>query len=178
MRIIFGFVVLLFTLSACSGGDEHENSSQTLQKTSADGETGSASIVAADYRKSFDRAWKRAGDGKSPTSACAGVVGRAVGMLKTSATDGQPKADALTALNACYVLAMARYVDTRLSADSQGSALCIDLLKALPVHRRSLGGFLEDVGENKAAYDRRLNDQIGNKVRAACPDAATVLLGA
>ena len=99
-------------------------------------------------------------------------------MLKTSATDGQPKADALTALNACYVLAMERYVDTRISSDSQGSELCIDLLKALPVHHRSLGGFLEDVGENKAAYDRRLNDQIGNKARAACPDAATVLLGA
>ena len=99
-------------------------------------------------------------------------------MLKTSATDGQPKADALTALNACYVLAMARYVEKRLSADSQGSALCMDFLKALPVHRRSLGSFLDDVGEDKLAYDLRLNDLIGDKVRAACPDAATVLLGA
>ena len=177
MRIIFGLVVLVISVSACSGGDEGENSSELLD-TSTAAETGSASIIGTDYRKSFDRAWERAGDGRSPTSACAGVVGRAVGMLKTSATDGQPRADALTALNACYVLAMARYVDTRISADSQGSELCMDLLRALTVHRRSLGGFLDDVGEDKAAYDRRLNDLIGDKVRAACPDAATVLLGA
>ena len=72
---------------------------------------------------------------------------------------------------------MARYVDTRISADSQGPALCIDLLKALTVHRLSLGSFLDDVGEDKAAYDRRLNDLIGDKVGAACPDAATVLHG-
>jgi hypothetical protein len=177
MRVIFGLIALVITLSACSGGYGGESSSETLETVTA-AETGSASIVAADYRKSFDRAWERAGDGRSPTSSCAGVVGRAVGMLKTSATDGQPKADALTALNACYVVAMARYVDKRISADSQGSALCIDLLKALPVHRRSLGGFLDDVGEDKAAYDRRLNDMIGDKMRAACPDAAKVLLAA
>lgn len=177
MRTVFGFVVLVITLSACSGGDVGEDPSKSSEKSTA-AETGSASIVAADYRKSFDRAWERAGEGRSPTSACAGVVGRAVGMLKTSATDGQPKADALTALNACYVRAMARYVDERLAAGSQGSAPCMDLLKALPVHRRSLGSFMDDVGEDKADYDRRLNDLIGDKVRAACPDSATVLLGA
>jgi hypothetical protein len=177
MRIIFGFVVLALTLSACSGGDGGEHSSKTPE-TSAVAETGSASIVAADYRKSFDRAWERAGDGRSPTSACAGVVGRAVGLLKTTATDGQPRADALTALDACYVLAMARFVDAKLSADSPGPALCRDFLTALPVHRHSLGSFLDDVGEDKATYDRRLNDLIGDKLRAACPDAAAVLLGA
>ena len=177
MRIIFGFVALLFTLSACSGEDGDENSSETLEASSA-AETGSTSIVAAKYQKSFDRAWERAGEGRSPTSACAGVVGRAVGMLKTSATDGQPKADALATLNACYVLAMARFVDTKLSADSQDPTLCMDFARTLTVHRSSLGSFLDDVGEDKAAYDRRLNELIGDKLQAACPDVAAVLLGA
>tara|TARA_R110000787_G_scaffold221595_1_gene330302 strand:+ start:1068 stop:1601 length:534 start_codon:yes stop_codon:yes gene_type:complete len=177
MRIIFGFAALLFTLSACSGGNGEENSSETLEASSA-AETGSASIVAADYRKSFDRAWERAGDGRSPTSACAGVFGRAIGRLKTTATDGQPREDALAALNACYVLAMARFVDAKLSADSQDPTLCMDFARTLTVHRSSLGSFLDDSGEDKAVYDRRLNDLIGDKLRAECPDVAPVLLGA
>ena len=39
MRIIFGFVVLVITLSACSGQDEGESSSKIM-------EAGSSSIVA------------------------------------------------------------------------------------------------------------------------------------
>ena len=177
MRIIFGFVALIFTLSACSGGNGDENSSETLEESTA-AETGSTSIVATEYQKSFDRAWEKAGDGRSPTTACAGIFGRAIGRLKTTATDGQPRDDALAALNACYVLAMARFVDAKLSADSQDPTLCMDFVRILTVHCSSLGGFLDDVGEDKAAYDRRLNDLIGDKLRAACPDAAPVLLGA
>ncbi|MEH6759454.1 MAG: hypothetical protein V7676_18430 [Parasphingorhabdus sp.] len=175
MRIFLGFVGLGLALSACSGGDAGGNSADVTETDVT--ATDSASLVAEGYQKSFGRAWDRAGDGRSPTSGCAGVFGRAVGLLKTTATDGQPRADAITALNACYVLAMARYVDVKLASDDQDTEKCMDMLRALPVHRRSLGGFLDDVGEDKAAYDSRLNDLIGDKLRSACPDSAAVLLG-
>ncbi|NCN84635.1 MAG: hypothetical protein GW808_07955 [Sphingomonadales bacterium] len=171
MRISFGLVVLSFAVSACSGTEEDANSPNVREEASR------AALVSADYRKSFDRAWEMAGEGRSPTTACAGVVGKAVGLLQTTATDGQPRADALAALDACYVQVMARFVDAKLAEGNQGSSGCISLLSTLPVHRSSLGSFLDDVGENKADYDRRLNELIGDKVGSACPDSVSVLLG-
>lgn len=170
MRLVLGSVILSLAVSACSGGEADGNTSPAAKQQEG------ATSVSADYQKSFDRAWARAGEGRSPTSACAGVVGKAIGLLKTTATDGKPRADALTALDACYVRAMARFVLTTLSVEPPGADQCISLLKALPVHRRSLGGFLDDVGEDRAAYDRRLNELIGGRVRSACPDAASVIL--
>lgn len=168
--LIFASACLL--ISACSGGGGEDNGTASA----ANGASGS-SQVAETYRTSFDRAWQSAGEGRSPSQACAGVVGKAVGLLKTTATGGQERTDALAALDACYVRAMARFVDTTLSVDAPGTTQCINLLKALPVHRSSLGGFLKDVGEDVAAYDRRLNEQIEGKVRSACPDTAAVILG-
>ncbi len=170
MRLIFGLILSSLAVSACSDAEGDAGSS-------ADTESASTAVVSADYRKSFDRAWERAGEGRSPTTACAGVVGKAVGRLKTTATDGESRAEALKALDACYVRAMARFVETTLSVDSPGTQECISLIKALSIHRRSLGGFIEDVGEDRPAYDRRLNDLIGDKVRSACPDASSTILG-
>ncbi len=169
MRIILGSIILSLAVSACSGGEADGNAAPAATQASA-------TLVSADYRKSFDRAWERAGEGRSPTSACASVVGRAVGLLKTTATEGQPRADALAALDACYVQAIVRYVIATLSVEAVGATQCASLLQALPVHRRSLGGFLDDVGEDRAAYDRRLDALIGDKVRSACPDSAWALL--
>jgi len=160
-------------VSACSASEGEEGSSAAGAIAA-----GSSSGVAETYRASFDRAWQSAGEGRSPSQACAGVVGKATGLLKTTATEGQERADALDALDACYVRAMARFVDTTLSVENPGTQECIKLLSAVPVHRSSLGGFVKDVGEDLAAYDRRLNEQVEAKVRTACPDSANIILGA
>ena len=184
MRTVLSLVVV-FALSACSG-EEQEGSPRTasegarppetaaLPEAVVDTESDADSRVASIYRRAFERAWERAEQGQSPTSSCANVVGRAVGMLQNNATDTQVRADATAALNACYVLAMARYVDAKLAA-AEGEATCLDFIRVVPVHRRSLGSFLDDVGEDKAAYDRRLNDLIGDEVREACPQSALIL---
>jgi hypothetical protein len=161
---------IFLLVSACSG----EQANETASPAAA---AGSGSSVAETYRTSFDRAWQSASEGRSPSQACAGVVGKAAGLLKTTATGGQERTDALAALDACYVQAMAHFVDTTLSVENPGTTECVNLLKALPVHRSSLGGFIIDVGEDVAAYDRRLNEQIEAKVRSACPDTAAVILG-
>ena len=168
--VIFASVCLL--VSACSSAEGEQGSS-----AAGTGSAGSSSDVAEAYTSAFERAWQSAGEGRSPSQACASVVGKAVGLLKTTATEGQERADALDALDACYVRAMARFVDTTLSVENPGTNECIKLLSALPVHRSSLGGFLEDVGEDVAAYDRRLNEQIEAGVRAGCPDSANIILG-
>lgn len=169
--VILASVGLL--VSACSPAEGGQGSSAA----GTDISSGSSNVAAA-YSSSFDRAWQSAGEGRSPSSACASVVGKAVGLLQTTATGGQDRKDALEALDACYVRAMAHFVDTTLSVENPGTTQCISLLKALPVHRSSLGGFLDDAGEDVAAYDRRLNEQIEQKVRSVCPDTATVILGA
>ena len=162
---------IFLLVSACSG-------EQADEATSPEVAAGGGSGVAEPYRTSFDRAWQSASEGRSPSQACAGVVGKAAGLLKTTATSGQERTDAIAALDACYVQAMAHFVDTTLSVEKPGTTQCISLLKALPVHRSSLGGFITDVGEDVAAYDRRLNERIEAKVRSACPDTAAVILGA
>ena len=160
----------IFLVSACSGEEANETGSPAASAVSN-------SIVAETYRTSFDRAWQNASEGRSPSQTCAGIVGKAVGLLKTTASAGQERTDALAALDACYVQAMAHFVDTILSVENPGTTECISLLKALPVHRSSLGGFITDVGEDVAVYDRRLNEQIEKKVRSACPDSAAIILG-
>lgn len=162
---------IFLLVSACSGEQADEAASPVAA-------AGGGSDVAEPYRTSFDRAWQSASEGRSPSQACAGVVGKAAGLLKTTATGGQERTDAIAALDACYVGAMAHFVDTTLSVENPGTTQCISLLKAMPVHRSSLGGFITDVGEDVAAYDRRLNERIEAKVRSACPDTAAVILGA
>lgn len=169
MRRFLIYAPALLLVSACSGEQANETASPAA---------GGGSDVAEPYRTSFDRAWQSASEGRSPSQACAGVVGKAAGLLKTTATGGQERTDAIAALDACYVGAMAHFVDTTLSVENPGTTQCISLLKALPVHRSSLGGFITDVGEDVAAYDRRLNERIEAKVRSACPDTAAVILGA
>lgn len=169
--VIFASACLL--VSACSSAEGEEGSS-----AAATGSGSGSGVVADTYSSGFERAWERAGEGQSPSLACASVVGKAVGLLKTTATGGQERADALDAMDACYVRAMARFVDTTLSVENPGSAECIRLLTNVPTHRKSLSVIFHEVDEDVAAYDSRLNAQIEAKVRAACPDSANIILGA
>lgn len=163
---------IYFLITACSG--EEGNDDEPVPARTI---TSGTAQVAEVYRTSFNRAWESAGEGRSPSQACAGVVGKAAGLLKTTVTNQQERTDAFAALDACYVDAMARFVSTILSVDNPGTTQCISLLKALPVHRSALGGFLTGLGEDVAAYDRRLNEQIEAGVRSACPDSANIILG-
>lgn len=159
-------------ITACSGEAGNDD------EPAPAGTTGNGtSQVAEAYRTSFNRAWESAGEGRSPTQACAGVVGKAAGMLKAKVINEEERTDALAALDACYVRAMERFVNTTLASENPGKTQCISLLKALPVHRSALRGILTEVGEDVAIYDRRLNEKIEAGVRSACPDAANIILG-
>ena len=171
MRRFLVFAPACLLLVACSG--EGGDTSGSAASGSANG----SSVLAEPYRTSFEQAWQAAGEGRSPSTACASVVGTAVGLISTTASAGQDRRDAVAALDACYVGAMVRFVDTTLAVENAGTSECVKLITALPTHRRSLGSLLGEAGEDVAVYDRRLTDQIGAKVRSACADMADVILG-
>ena len=176
MRIISGLVLLALAVSACSGGGDADGAEATgAAATSA--AASSSSGISETYSEYFDAAWKEAGEGISPTNNCARIFGMAVGLVKAQNIQGQELADAVKAMDACYIGAMARFVDVKLSGENVGMAECRNIFTTLRAHRGALGSFLEDVGEDQAAYDGRLNERIGDKVRSACPDLADGILG-
>ncbi len=137
----------------------------------------SSSGISDTYSEYFDAAWKEAGEGISPTNNCARFFGMAMGLIKYQNIEGQDRADVIKAMDACYVGATGRFVNAKLSEADVGMAGCRGLFTALRVNRSTLGSFLKDVGEDQAAYDSRLNERIGDKVRSACPDLADGILG-
>src|SRR5690606_11048842 len=176
MRIISGLVLLALAVSACSGGGDADGAEATgTAATSA--AASSSSGISETYSEYFDGAWKDAGEGKSPTNGCARVFGMAVGLVKAQNIQGQELADAVKAMDACYIRAMARFVDVKLSGENVGMAECRNIFTTLRAHRGALGSFLEDVGEDQAAYDARLNERIVDKVTTACPSLAEGILG-
>lgn len=176
MRIISGLVLLGLAVSACSGGGNADGAEATgTAATSA--AASSSSGISETYSEYFDAAWKEAGEGISPTNNCARIFGMAVGLVKAQNIQGQELADAVKAMDACYIGAMARFIDVKLSGENVGMAECRNIFTTLRAHRGALGSFLEDVGEDQAAYDGRLNERIGDKVRSACPDLADGILG-
>ena len=101
----------------------------------------------------------------------------AAAQIRRTGAEGQDRADVIKAMDACYVGATGRFVNAKLSEADVGMAGCRGLFTALRVNRSTLGSFLKDVGEDQAAYDSRLNERIGDKVRSACPDLADGILG-
>lgn len=176
MRIFMTLVPACLLVAGCSGeqGGTGEDSGDTA--TTAIAGSGAPAVAEA-YRSSLDEAWRKAGEGISPSGACAGVVARATTVLKNAGASAQDRADAIAALDGCYVRSMARFVDTTLSIENPGPQQCISVLRALPVHRGSLGGFFEGTGEDVADYDNRLAELVGEKVRSVCPDNANTILG-
>lgn len=176
MRIISGLVLLGLAVSACSGGGNADGSEATGTAATSSAAS-SSSGISETYSEYFDAAWKEAGEGISPTNNCARIFGMAVGLVKAQNIQGQELADAVKAMDGCYIGAMARFVDGKLSGENVGMAECRNIFTTLRAHRGALGSFLEDVGEDQAAYDGRLNERIGDKVRSACPDLADGILG-
>ena len=172
MRMISGLVLLGLAVSACSG--EGESGDGAVSTAAA---TGNSSGLSETYREYFDEAWADAEEGKSPANGCARVFGMAAGLVKAQNIQGKELADAVKAMDACYVGAMARFVDVKLSGAEVDSAECQKIFTALRVSRGALGSFLEDVGEDQAAYDARLNERISDKVTSTCPNLAEVILG-
>lgn len=177
MRMISGLVFLGLAVSACSGGSGSGGGEGGDGATSTAAATGNSSGLSETYSEYFEGAWKNAGEGKSPTNGCARVFGMAVGLVKAQNIQGQELADAVKAMDACYVGAMARFVDVKLSGENVGMAECRNIFTTLRAHRGALGSFLEDVGEDQAAYDARLNERIVDNVTTACPSLAEGILG-
>ncbi len=153
----------LFPLGACADGKSNPASAAKPE-------------VAERYQRGFDSAWERAEQGRSPSGACAQVIGTVVGEMQQE-LDDKARAEALHAADACYVRAMVRFLEKRLDAIEAGEANCIGPVSSTSIHRSSLGGFIEDLGESRAEFDGRIAAAVGDRVRAACPDAAAVILG-
>lgn len=151
-------------LSACSN----------LSPAAADGKP----QLAERYQKGFDRAWSAAGEGNAPTIACATVIGGAVGTMQTAAPGTPAHAEATAAANACYVDVMVRYISHKLDGPEFADSDCAGLIAVTTIHRNALGGFITDIGQDRAEYDARIVSAVGERVRAACPGMATAILGA
>lgn len=175
MRIFMTLVPACLLVAGCSSEQATADDSSDTGMTAAAGS--GVPPVAEAYRSSLDDAWRKAGEGTSPSGACAGVVGQATTVLNNADVAAEDRADAIVALDACYVRSMARFVDTTLSIENPGPQQCISLLRSLPVHRSSLGSFFEGTGEDLADYDKRLADLVGEQVRSTCPDNANTILG-
>lgn len=175
MRIFMTLVPACLLVAGCSSEQATADDSSDTGMTAAAGS--GVPPVAEAYRSSLDDAWRKAGEGTSPSGACAGVVGQATTVLNNADVAAEDRADATAALDACYVRSMVRFVDTTLSIENPGPQQCISLLRALPVHRSSLGSFFEGTGEDLADYDKRLTDLVGEQVRSTCPDNANTILG-
>ena len=176
MRIFMTLVPACLLVAGCSSGQGNADDNNSDTGMTAAAGSGVPAVAEA-YRSSFNEAWRKAGEGTSPSGACAGVVGQATTVLNNADVAAQDRADAIAALDACYVSSMASFVDTTLSIENPGPQQCISLLRALAVHRSSLGSFFEGTGENVADYDERITDLVGEKVRSACPDKANTILG-
>lgn len=175
MRIFMTFVPACLLVAGCSSEQVTADDGRDTGMTAA--ARSGVPAVAEAYRSSFDEAWRKAGEGTSPSGACAGVVGQATTVLNNATSAAQDRAEAIAALDACYVRSMARFVDATLSTENPGPQQCISLLRALPVHRSSLGSFFEGSGEDAGDYDKRLADLVGERVRSACPENANTILG-
>ncbi len=140
------------------------------------GAAGGKPQLADQYQRAFDRAWDAAGEGRSPTTACAGVIGVVVGTMKNAAPGTTAHSDALDAANACYVDAFVRYIALKLDGPAFAESDCVGLLTATHIHRSALGQFITDIGQDRADYDNRIVGAVGDKVRASCPAVATSIL--
>ncbi len=127
--------------------------------------------VAEPYRRSFARAWERAGEGRAPTNACAVLFGSAVGRIESGQAEGGARDDAIAAMGACYVDAHARYIRATLAESG-----CQNLMRDVTVMRSSIGSFFDDVGEDRADYDARLAEEVGGDIDAVCPELTPVIL--
>ena len=83
MRIFMTLVPACLLVAGCSSGqgNAEENNSDTGMTAAAGS---GVPAVAEAYRSSFDEAWRKAGEGTSPSGACAGVVGQATTVLNNA----------------------------------------------------------------------------------------------
>jgi len=137
---------------------------------------GTKPAVAERYQAGLDRAWAQAEQGRAPSSACAQVIGTAVSLAQ-QAKDAHDRTEAVQAADACYVRAMILFLNHHMEKIESGESNCIAPISAMAVHRGSLGGFIDQIGESQAEFDGRITAAVGDRVRAACPDAAGIILG-
>lgn len=170
-------------LTACGGGAEEagdangaaaDETGAAAEAAGGGGTTGGVPQVAERYQRAIDRAWDRASKGDSPHMACAPMFGGAIATAQRDGASEADRAEALAAMEACYVDASVHYARTKLATDETP---CIGLLRMMTVMRNSLGTMFEEAGAERAAYDARIAEALGDDLAAACPDQAGAILG-
>lgn len=128
--------------------------------------------VADAYQEEIDEAWEAAAEGSNPIGSCAVVVGTGVGRAKGDA--GEREA-AREAYRVCYVDIQARFLEAYAEAIEAGEEDCQGLMISM-AGSTGLEGFADDLGVDTDALDAELEERVGDRVRAACPDMAELIL--
>lgn len=129
--------------------------------------------ISSQYQKDMDAAWDVASQGKSPTIACAQVIGTAVAAVKYANGD-KPKA--AQAYQACYVDAFAKYAKAFMAQPEQlekinqkWSAGCLKLASAYRVHSMAFDDSAKDLDLDINVLTKQLRKDLGEVARS-CPD--------
>ncbi len=135
--------------------------------------------VARGFERNVGRAWEAAGEGKAPTSNCSGFFNGLSARLTNKNTESADLADSMQGVDVCYVGVLARYMAARLALVDGPGDNCLGEMIAINHHRQIASSLLGDVdtdGVMMGYLDRRLNAVIGQTVREACPDMASIIL--
>lgn len=129
--------------------------------------------VSSQYKENMDAAWGVASQGKSPTIACAQVIGTAVAAVKYANGD-KPKA--AQAYQACYVDAFAKYAKVFMAQPEQAekinekwSAGCLKLASSYRVHSMAFDDTAKDLDLDIKTLTQQLRKDLGD-VAQSCPD--------
>lgn len=131
--------------------------------------------VSSDYKKNMDAAWSVADEGKSPTIACAQVIGTAAATVKYA--NGN-KPEAAQAYEACYVDAFAKYAKVFMAQPEQAEKVndkwsmgCLKLASSYRIHSMAFDDSAKDLDLDINVLVQRLRKELGN-VAESCPDLA------
>lgn len=128
--------------------------------------------VASAYKEGIARVWEVTEGGKSPSSACAVVVGTAVGHAKTNQGN---KADAIQAYKVCYVDAFVNYANVFMAMPENAELDnknkpngCLRVSTAFGIHSMSIGMFANDLGLEPKDLVDEVNAGLGDTAKL-CP---------
>lgn len=128
--------------------------------------------VASIYKKYMDAAWEVASEGKSPSIACASVMGTALSTVNYGKGN---KTEAAQAYEACYVDVFVQYAKVYMSQSDHAQQTnnkpakgCMALAISYRIHRMALGDSAQDLGLDSNVLAQKLYNNLGD-VAVLCP---------
>ncbi len=139
------------------------------------------SLVPDQLHRSLGKAWEAASEGSVSGSGCSGLFMGMGSRLANEATQSDDLSVSMQGIDGCHVAVTARYLSVRLDPDAPAPDGCIAEMVAVNGLRMIAGSLLRDADPEDVILeylDSRLDAVSGELVRAACPDMASIILGA